>query len=175
MVGFLVRTMKIKFLVFILCFIGLNVFGQSIPEYSRSEFGHSWADMDSDCLDTRQEILLRDSIQPAHVVNCRVVSGQWFMPYTDDKVKYTSNPRDMDIDHIIPLRWAWTRGEAWKWSKEKRVRFANDPDNLIAVDLSENRSKGARGPDQWLPPNEQYITEYINLWNNLVIKYWLTN
>jgi hypothetical protein len=29
--------------------------------------------------------------------------------------------------------------------------FANDPGNLLATSASADRSKGAKGPDQWLP------------------------
>jgi hypothetical protein len=40
----------------------------------------------------------------------------------------------------------------------------NNPEHLIAVKASANRSKGARGPEQWLPENESYICQYISDW-----------
>ncbi|MBX2868812.1 MAG: HNH endonuclease family protein [Acidiferrobacterales bacterium] len=54
--------------------------------------------------------------------------------------------------HVVPLKWAWNRG-AKGWSQAKGERFANDMVNLWPVELSLNRSNGARGPDEWLPPS----------------------
>ena len=38
----------------------------------------------------------------------------------------------VQIDHIVPLALAWDLG-ARNWTDEMRVRFANDPANLLAV------------------------------------------
>ena len=169
--------MKVKLVLLATIIFSINAFGDDIPSYSRAEFGHSWADTDGDCLDTRQEILIRDSVYQVTIDDCRVVNGLWFHPYanTTEQPNFTTSARSLDIDHVIPLKWAWTRGEAWRWSKEKRIEFANDPENLIAVDSSENRSKGARGPDLWLPANKAFVPIYIDLWNRLIVKYWLSN
>ena len=35
---------------------------------------------------------------------------------------------------------------------------------MIAVNLSANRSKGARGPDEWKPSNTEYWCEYAYDW-----------
>nr|WP_273429863.1 DUF1524 domain-containing protein [Marinobacter sp.] len=51
--------------------------------------------------------------------------------------------------HVVPLAWSWSRG-AHEWSNESGLRFANDLVNLLPVEASWNRSKGAKGPDQWL-------------------------
>ncbi len=55
-----------------------------------------------------------------------------------------------------------------------RRQFANDlswPGSLIAVSASANRSKGARDPADWLPPNEEFHCEYVRNW--VIIKaYW---
>ena len=48
--------------------------------------------------------------------------------------------------------------------------FANDlenKDHLIAVYRSVNRSKGARDPARWLPPNEAYHQEYLRIWRGI--------
>ena len=77
---------------------------------------------------------------------CRVTSGQWLVPYTDTIV---TDPGKLDIDHMVPLRNARLSG-AWTWSAQQRERYANhlaDPQHLIAVTASANRSKGARGPE----------------------------
>lgn len=136
-----------------------------IPDYDRSDWHTRWYDLDKDCQDTRQEVLIAESTTPPVMDDrgCRVVSGTWEDPYTG---KTFTNPSDLDIDHFIPLRNAHTSG-GWMWDRERRKAFANDlddPEALIAVDLSANRSKGARGPDEWLPPNQDYVCEYVTTW-----------
>lgn len=71
---------------------------------------------------------------------------------------------EVDIDHIVPLSWAWKYG-ANKWTQEKREQFANDPRNLIAVEASLNRQKGDKGPDEWLPPKNigQYQQRFLRV------------
>lgn len=126
--------------------------------YDRNAFG-GWQDDDGDCLDTRGEILAQLSTGTTHYTNngCRVDRGRWNDPYTGH---IFTNAGDMDIDHLVPLAWAWDRGAA-SWSQEKRRAFANDPVNLFAVDAGTNRSKGAKGPLEWLPPNTQFHCQYV--------------
>ncbi|MDC1216268.1 HNH endonuclease family protein [Octadecabacter sp.] len=130
----------------------------SIPEYDRGEFGR-WIDHDSDCLNTRHELLAALSTGALLYSDngCRVLRGRWIDPYTDAVFMDSS---DLDVDHLVPLHWAWQRG-AWSWTREHRVAFANDPINLIAVDDGTNRSKGANGPLDWLPPNDAYQCQYV--------------
>jgi hypothetical protein len=130
----------------------------SIPAYDRGEFGR-WIDRDSDCLNTRHELLAALSTGPLLYSDngCRVLHGRWIDPYTGNLFRDAS---DLDVDHLVPLHWAWQRG-AWSWTREHRVAFANDPINLIAVDDGTNRSKGASGPLDWLPPNDAYHCQYI--------------
>ncbi|WP_236079024.1 HNH endonuclease family protein [Marinobacter nauticus] len=49
------------------------------------------------------------------------------------------NAAEVDIDHVVPLNWAWGHG-ASSWPRQKREKFANDPVNLIPVEASLNRS-----------------------------------
>ena len=37
--------------------------------------------------------------------------------------------RRLDVDHVVPLAWAWNAG-AWRWTPERRREFANDPASL---------------------------------------------
>ena len=74
----------------------------------------------------------------------------------------------LDIDHVVPLKWAWSHG-ADQWSGHKREQFANDPINLIAVESSLNRAKGAQGPDEWLPPKNE--CQYILRFQRILVKY----
>ncbi len=107
--------------------------------YARELFGHGWADTDSDCHDSRAEALIEASTTPVVFDSsngCRVVRGRWISPFTGEVIQNSSS---IDIDHVVPLRWAWDRG-ARDWSDEKREAFANDPRNLWPVEASLNRS-----------------------------------
>ncbi|WP_281348233.1 HNH endonuclease family protein [Marinobacter changyiensis] len=92
---------------------------------------------------------------------CRVVSGRWVSPFTGNVIQ---NSSEIDIDHVVPLAWAWERG-ASNWSDARRERFANDERNLWPVEASLNRSKGARGPNEWLPPSGAcgYVARFYRL------------
>lgn len=137
-------------------------------EYSRDKFGHGWADIDKDCQNTRQEVLISmstNSVRYADDKQCRVTFGRWISMYSGEVIFDAST---MDIDHVVPLKWAWDHG-ADKWTEEKREQFANDPVNLVAVEASLNRSKGAKGLDEWLPPANQ--EQYKARFNRILLKY----
>ena len=126
----------------------------TIPAYDRSQWNH-WIDSDHDCQDTRHELLLRESLEPvtfSTISQCRVVTGLWYGQYLGIVFSESS---DLDLDHIIPLKWAHDHG-GWRWSGEDKQRFANDYQNLILVDDGSNQSKGARGPGEWMPGNLAY-------------------
>ncbi len=78
--------------------------------YDRDLYG-GWRDADGDCQDTRQEVLIAESLVPVALDSrgCRVVSGQWLDPYTGQTF---TNPSDLDIDHFIPLAEAHRSGAA---------------------------------------------------------------
>ena len=133
-------------------------------EYSRSAFGHGWDDADGDCQDYRAEALIASSTTPVRFADnkrCRVVTGRWVSPFTGEVIQ---NASSIDIDHVYPLAHAWERG-ASGWSDEKRKKFANDPINLWPAEASLNRSKGARGPVEWLPPAGQcgYVARFVRV------------
>ena len=52
--------------------------------------------------------------------------------------------------------------------------FANDPENLLAVDGTANQSKGDKGPSQWLPANEGFRCEYAESFTDVVVNYGLS-
>lgn len=122
--------------------------------YSRAQFGHGWADADGDCQNSRHEALIAQSTGPVRYKGgrqCQVTAGRWISPFTGAVIH---DPSKMDIDHVVPLKWAWSHG-ASHWPRDKRERFANDPANLLSVEASLNRQKGAKGLDEWLPPANQ--------------------
>lgn len=127
-------------------------------EYDRSQFEH-WIDKDHNCLNTRQELLKKLSTSTVKMSesHCTVSYGKWLDPYTG---KTFYNSHDLDVDHLVPLKWAWEHG-ANLWSANKRRDFANDEINLFAVQASVNREKGALGPLDWLPPNESFRCQYV--------------
>jgi len=135
--------------------------------YNRDDWDH-WIDEDRDCQDTRAEMLIRYSQRPVTFSSggrCRVTGGLWDLPYTGGKV---TNARQLDIDHIIPLKWAHGHGGD-RWTLTQKRTFANDPENLLPVYSSANRSKGAKGPDDWMPSVNR--CEYAKRWKSLIDKY----
>ena len=66
----------------------------------------------------------------------------------------------MDVDHVVALDDAWVTG-AFAWDDGTKVRFANDPLNLLAVDYSLNRQKGSGDAATWLPPLKSYRCAYV--------------
>lgn len=126
-------------------------------KYKRSLFTH-WSDDDKDCINTRHEMLIKLSTSTVTYRNsCNVDRGRWLDPYTG--ITFYS-AKQLDIDHMVPLKWAWDHG-AHLWNSVKRKRFANDEVNLFAVQASVNRQKSAMGPLTWLPPSKRFHCHYV--------------
>jgi hypothetical protein len=139
--------------------------------YNRDDWPH-WIDEDDDCQNMRHELLISESLTPVTFKTedkCIVLTGNWYDLYSGGAF-YES--KGLDLDHVVPLKWAHGRG-ADKWSRVRKKEFANDVDNLLLVSASLNRQKGAKGPDEWLPPNQQYRCEYIGHFNAVIGKYGL--
>ncbi|MGH0003758.1 HNH endonuclease family protein [Pseudovibrio ascidiaceicola] len=138
--------------------------------YNREYFG-AWIDADNDCQNTRHELLAQlSTTRPTYTRSrCRVIHGRWLDPYTN---KTFLEATDLDIDHLVPLKWGWDHG-ARSWSARKRQAFANDPRNLFAVQASVNREKGAQGPLNWLPPNPKFWCEYVLRFERIMALYQL--
>ena len=54
------------------------------------------------------------------------------------------------------------------------ARLLGDPDHLIAVTKGANRSKGAKGPEEWRPPDEGYWCQYATDWTEVKMEWGLT-
>ena len=140
--------------------------------YNREDWGN-WIDEDKDGLNTRDEVLAEESLIKPVISNNKVVYGKWFDKYTG---KYFTNPRDLDIDHLVPLKNAHISG-ASNWSKRKKNRYYNYlkyDNHLIAVSKSANRNKSDKSPIEWLPPNEEYQCEYVREWYKIKTDWGLT-
>jgi hypothetical protein len=145
---------------------------RSAGEYNRAGWPH-WVDADGDCQDTRSEILIRDNtgtIKFKRNKPCNVSWGRWVCPYTG---KVLIKASDVDIDHVVPLAHAHATGGA-SWTRAQRRAFANDPDNLLAIDDATNQEKSDQGPDEWRPPRREYWPEYAKKWQAVKTKYGLT-
>lgn len=150
---------------------------QAVPRYDRDAFGDRWADVDHDCQDTRNEVLIRDLVdERLDARGCRVMSGVLHDAYTGSTVEFLRGPKTSDavqIDHVVPLAYAWKSG-AWRWSDAEREAFANDPRELLAVDGRTNQAKAADGPASWLPPNIAAHCSYAQHWAEVLHAYDLT-
>jgi hypothetical protein len=135
---------------------------RAIPRYTREHWKH-WIDEDGDCHNTRAEVLLDESLSTVVVDGCRVVLGQWLALYTGTVL---TDAGSLDVDHMVPLANAHSSG-GWAWDAARKQAYANDltdTDHLIAVTASANRSKGAKGPEDWRPPDVSYWCEYATDW-----------
>ncbi|WP_407661454.1 HNH endonuclease family protein [Frankia nepalensis] len=148
-------------------------------DYERDEFGSSWKDVDHNGCDTRNDILHRDlhSITVRKSDTCIVLTGELSDPYTNRIVRFDRgrNASGVQIDHVIPLADAWRTG-AYAWTDEQREAFANDPENLLAVDGPTNTSKSDQNASEWLPPAAGYQCPYIARQVGLKSRYqlWVT-
>jgi hypothetical protein len=137
----------------------------AVSPYDRREWRH-WNDDDHDCQDTRTEVLIAESETPVEFRDerhCKVARGRWTCPFTG---QVFTDPRKLDIDHLVPLENAHRSG-GWRWSRAKKRAYANDltePEHLVAVRASTNRAKGSKGPDEWLPPNLAFVCRYVRDW-----------
>ena len=149
--------------------------------YTRAQFGQTWADVNRNGCDTRNDILQRDLTNlsfRAGTRDCVVESGKLIDPYsgiTINFIKGVKSSMEVQIDHVVALSNAWQTG-AFKLTIEKRTQFANDPDNLLAVQGRLNSQKGDGDAATWLPPLKSYRCTYVTKQIAVKAKYglWVT-
>ncbi|MGI8793730.1 MAG: HNH endonuclease family protein [Acidimicrobiales bacterium] len=134
--------------------------------YARSQFGNGWGDFDRNGCDARNDILGRDltdvAVRPG-TNDCVVESGTLVDPYSADTVPFVKGNKTstaVQIDHVVALSDAWQKG-AQPWDDETRLRFANDPLNLLAVGQATNQAKGDGDAATWLPPAKPFRCAYV--------------
>jgi hypothetical protein len=140
-------------------------------DYHRDAFGDTWTDDNSapgghNGCDTRNDILNRDLVDKTYVSIKRcpnaVATGTLHDPYTNETIAFVRGAQvgaAVQIDHIVPLALAWDLG-ARNWPDDMRLRFANDPANLLAVQGQANQDKGDKEPAVWMPPNAAFRCQY---------------
>jgi len=155
--------------------LNISPVSQDIPSYDRKDWRH-WIDDDGDCQNTRHEVLLDESEAPVQFTDtkkCSVLTGLWIAPFTGDNF---TTARDLDVDHMVPLANAHKSG-GWAWDDSTKKAYANDlsyTNHLIAVSASANRSKGARGPEDWRPTDRSYWCAYAVDWISIKATWQLT-
>jgi len=148
--------------------------------YDRDRYGPAWADTNRNGCDTRNDVLDRDlratTVKPG-TYGCVILSGDLDDPYTATRIHFVrGGASEVDIDHVVALGNSWATG-AQTWPVKKRVAFANDPLNLLAVDSGANRQKGAGDAATWLPANKRYRCAYVARQVGVKAKYqlWVTS
>lgn len=137
-------------------------------KYDRRMHYGRWINDPSDdtCQNTRAKVLVRDSVGPVTFRNdkqCVVDTGAWEDQYTGLTL---NNARQVQVDHMVPLKHSWLTG-ASNWDFKARCLYANFMGNnhhLIPVYAHENMSKGDRGPDKYMPPNQNITCDYVKTW-----------
>lgn len=133
--------------------------------YDRDLFGSGWVDTDRNGCDTRNDVLARDLSGETFrgTRNCVVLTGTLADPYSGQVIEFRrgeGTSEAVQIDHVVALSDAWQKG-AQAWGEAQRVRFGNDPLNLLAVDGPLNMQKGDGDAATWLPPDTGYRCAYV--------------
>lgn len=138
-------------------------------DFQRWRFGKAWSDDvnvefgHNDC-NTRDDILRRDLtdlvVRPG---TCYAQSGVLHDPYSGAVIPFLRGPdtsNSIEIDHVVSLADAWYKG-ARAWDPQRRLDFANDPRNLLAVSPKANFDKAFRDAASWLPPNAAFRCDFV--------------
>ncbi|CAQ03201.1 HNH endonuclease family protein [Clavibacter sepedonicus] len=149
------------------------------PAYDRAAYGPSWADTDHNGCDQRNDVLARDLTAVTFTKadpGCTVAMGHLADVYTGKGIDFTrgkATSAAVQIDHLVPPRWAWQHGAA-AWSGERCEQLATDVNNLQAVDGPTNEAKSDQGPATWLPPAAGYDCLYVTRFAYVLSTYELT-
>ena len=138
-------------------------------DFQRSQFGQAWSDdvnveFGHNGCNTRDDILRRDLKElVVRPFTCFAQSGTLVDPYTATVIEFVRGPKtsnSVEIDHVVALADAWYKG-ARAWDAQRRLDFANDPRNLLAVSPEANFAKAFRDAASWLPPNQSFRCDFV--------------
>jgi hypothetical protein len=153
---------------------------QGSASYQRTAFGPGWGGygyypkIPGGC-EARDEVLRRDlsDVKAGDQNHCIIFSGVLHDPYTGKTLPYSRyGSTQIEIDHVVALGAAWRSG-ASTWTGERRIEFANDINNMLAVDKTANNDKSSKTPDQWRPPRD-FWCPYAERWVGVKNLYGLT-
>ena len=158
---------------------GLTVAESKKVDYDRNEWKH-WIPTENKCWNTREEVLYRDAVEGSTTLldknkkettdksqACYITDGKWIDVYSGQEI---NSPRQIDIDHIIPLSYVAQHG-GQEWTADEKMKYANDPEVLLAVSARENRSKGDKGPGEYMPSDKSYWCSYSKQYIHVADKY----
>jgi len=140
----------------------------------RGSFGQ-WKQTDHK--DTRAQILVATAIGPVALRTTGngkfvVESGSWRDAYSGNTYTDVEASR-MEIDHVIPVCWAWKHGAA-DWNRDRKRAFYNDLTYLMVVEQGLNDQKSDKGPDEFVPLWQAGACQYVLLFMQGVKEYGLT-
>ncbi|MDQ1552010.1 MAG: hypothetical protein QOD50_1432 [Actinomycetota bacterium] len=147
--------------------------------YNRTgEFGTAWLDEDRNGCDTRNDILRRDLTGATRSGICKILTGLLVSPYTGQTIHFVRGEKTsslVQIDHLVALADAWETG-AQSLTQQQRLRLANDPLELMAVDGRSNDQKSDKDASEWLPSNASFDCVYVARQISVKVTYslWVT-
>lgn len=145
-------------------------FGQDWSDATDAPDGHNGCDTRNDVL---REQLVGVRVEPG-TYNCKVAAGTLVDPYTGRTVDFASEHYDIQIDHVVPLAYAWDMGAAG-WTQQQRSDFANDTRlELLASWGPANEEKSDAGPAEWLPEDTTFRCDYVLRFLQVAIHYGLS-
>ncbi|MBI9000170.1 HNH endonuclease family protein [Corynebacterium sp. CCM 9185] len=135
-----------------------------VPGYHRNRFGTGWnrAHIGSRTCTTHEVMLVAEFPDATVTPDCGVHAAPGRDPYSGWMM--ATSPTDpgqrIEVDHVYPLSAAWDMGAA-EWDRSTRIRFANDPANLVVVTARQNREKSDSLPADWLPADRWARCWYV--------------
>lgn len=134
--------------------------------YSSADYAH-WMTQHGTC-DTRDVVLGKYGFSnDAKTCTAQQKDGfSYTDPYTNKKV---SDPDELTIDYIIPLKYANAHNGA-AWDKGRKQQFANDMKNLVATSTKNSTTRASRSPSTWMP-DKTYTCAYATSWIDVASSY----
>ena len=124
---------------------------QRVLGYERAAFGNGWGPAGG--CDARGAAIQAQAIshpQMPAALGCGGID-KLHDPSSGQTLSLGAGAR-VEVDHVLPLAAAWDLG-AHSWDTATRLRFANDPANLVVTSRELNQEKSDQLPAEWMPPH----------------------